>query len=313
MRIHYTRRFIGLAGLLAAGIAQAGTVSDFFDEFLKARAEGRTSTIVGIDNDTLLLNRDDGFYTSGMSLGQASTLRGTDGAATYGWRIAQELYTASDIKLPPAQFGPPDHPYAGWLYGGIFKEIHRNDGTSLRYGLDLGCLGPCAGGRWTQTNFHRVIDQPLPQGWSKQVRNEAGIVLHGEITPVRWRVGNAFDLAPTIQGRLGNIFTDLGIGLTARAGNLNLLPQQPALYGFLRTDVRAVGYNATLQGGLFSKDNPHTVDPKRVVGEVEAGVVWTGQNFGARLGLVRRSNEIRDLPDSQGAQNFLRLQISYTP
>lgn len=313
MRIHYIRRYIGLAGLLAAGFVQAGTASDFFDEFRKARAEGRTSHIVGIDNDTLLLNRDDGFYTSGMSYGQASTLRGTDGAVTYGWRIAQELYTASDIKLPPAQVGPPDHPYAGWLYGGIFREAHRNDGTWLRYGLDLGCLGPCAGGRWTQTNFHRVIDQPLPQGWSKQVRNEAGIVLHGEITPVRWRAGNTFDLAPTIQGRIGNIFTDLGIGLTARAGNLNLLPQQPALYGFLRTDVRAVGYNATLQGGLFSKNNPHTVDPKRVVGEVEAGVVWMGQNFGARLGLVRRSNEIRDLPDSQGAQNFLRLQISYTP
>lgn len=295
------------------GVAEAGTMSAFLDDFRKAREQGRTSHVVSIDNDTLLLNRDDGFYTSGMSYGQASTLRGRDGAVTYGWRVAQELYTASDIKLPPAQIGPPDHPYAGWLYGGIFKESHRNDGTSVRYGLDLGCLGPCAGGRWTQTNFHRVIDQPLPQGWSRQVRNELGVVLHGEITPVRWQAGNAFDVGPSVQGRIGNIFTDLGVGLTARAGSLNLLPHQPALYGFLRAEARAVGYNATLQGGLFSKNNSHTVDPKRVVGEVEAGVVWTGQNFGTRLGLVRRSNEIRNLPDAEGAQNFLRLQFSYTP
>lgn len=313
MRTQYTRRLVAMAGLLAAGFAQASAVSDFFDDFAKARTEGRTSHVVGIDNDTLLLNRDDGFYSSGMSYGQASTLRGPDGSVTYGWRIAQELYTASDIKLPPAQVRPPDHPYAGWLYGGVYREMNRNDGTSLSYGLDLGCLGPCAGGRWTQTNFHRLIDQPLPQGWSRQVRNEAGLVLHGEITPVRWQAGNSLDLAPTLRGRLGNIFTDLGVGLTARAGRLNILPQQPALYGFLRADARAVGYNATLQGGLFSNNNPHTVDPKRIVGEVEAGLVWIGQTFGARLGLVRRSNEIRDLPDSAGAQNFLRLQFSYTP
>ncbi|PCO90140.1 hypothetical protein CQA15_29675, partial [Klebsiella pneumoniae] len=38
----------------------------------------------------------DGFYSSGMSYGQASTLRGADGSVTYGWRVAQELYTAYD-------------------------------------------------------------------------------------------------------------------------------------------------------------------------------------------------------------------------
>ena len=128
---------------------------------------------------------------------------------------------------------PPDHPYAGWLYGGVFKETYRADGTYRKIGLDIGCLGPCAGGEWTQTNLHRLLDQPLPQGWSKQVRNEAGFVLHADAAPVRWSPGPAIDITPNLHGRFGNIFTDVGAGLTVRAGRLNLLPDQPTLHGFL--------------------------------------------------------------------------------
>jgi lipid A 3-O-deacylase len=304
-----------LGGLLVFGahLAHANPFSDFLDGYRQARDNGKTSHRIGIDNDTLLLNRDDGFYTSGLSYTQAHTLQQGGQASVYGWHIGQELYTASDIKLPPALVNPPDHPYAGWLFGGAFKEMHRGDGTRYRVGVDIGCLGPCAGGRWTQTNFHRAIDQPLPQGWSRQVKNELGVVLHGEIAPVSWRAGDSFDLTPSLRGRFGNIFTDLGAGLTARAGRLNDLPNQPALYGFLRANVTAVGYNATLQGGYFSDNNPHTVDPKRVVGEAEIGLAWTGGPYGVRIGLVRRGNEIRDLPNSVGSQNYVHMQFSYTP
>lgn len=304
-----------IGSLLALGthLVYANPLSDFFDDYRRARDDGKTSHRIGIDNDTLLLNRNDGFYTSGISYTQAHSLQQDGQAGVYGWHIGQELYTASDIKLPPALVNPPDHPYAGWLFGGAFKEMYREDGTHYRVGVDIGCLGPCAGGRWTQTNFHRVIDQPLPQGWSRQVKNELGVVLHGEIAPVSWRAGDSFDLTPSLRGRFGNIFTDLGAGITARAGQLNGLPNQPAFYGFLRANVTVVGYNATLQGGYFSDKNPHTVDPKRVVGEAEIGLAWAGGPYGARIGLVRRGNEIRNLSSSAGSQNYVRMQFSYTP
>jgi hypothetical protein len=305
-----------IAGYLAiavCGAARADVLSGFFDDYQRARKEGVTTHVLDIDNDTLLLNKNDGFYTSGLRYTQIHTMNGAGQMTSFGWRIGQELYTASDIKLPPALIGPPNHPYAGWLYGGLYKEVHREDGTHLRVGVDVGCMGPCAGGYWTQTNFHRVIDQPLPRGWSKQVRNEAGVVLYGDMAPVRWQVGQHADITPGVNGRFGNIFTDVGVGVTARAGRLDALPNGRALYGYVRTDVHAVGYNATLQGGYFSSGNPHTVEPKRVVGEAEIGMMWREGPYGARLGLVRRGNEIRDLPNSIGAQNYLHLQFSYTP
>lgn len=299
--------------LVAGSNANAGTLNWPFAGYAEARASGKVSHVVDIDNDTLLMNREDGFYTSGMRYSQRHTLRGADELTVYGWRIGQELYTASDIKLPPEEIGPPDHPYAGWLYGGFFKESHRPEGMRTKIGVDVGCLGPCAGGRWTQTQFHRIIDQPLPRGWTRQVKNELGVMIHAEFAPARWSLGPSMDLTPSINARFGNIFTDAGAVLMVRSGRLNLLPDQPTLHAFVRAEARAVGYNATLQGGYFSGGNPHTVDPKRFVGEAEVGIVWGGETFGAKLSLARRSNEIRGLRDSEGAQNYLQLQFSYHP
>jgi hypothetical protein len=235
------------------------------------------------------------------------------GTTVFGWRIGQELYTASDIKLPPELVGPPNHPYAGWLFGGFFRDVIRPDGAYTRLGFDIGCLGPCAGGQWTQKTFHHLINQPQPRGWSKQVKNEPGVILYGETAPVRWTPAPFIDVTPNLHARFGNIVTEAGAGVALRAGRLNVSPAGPTLHGFLRLRADAVGYNATLQGGYFSNDNPHTVSPKRWVGTAEAGVAWSRGPYGLRFSIVRRSNEIRDLPQSAGAQNFARLQFSYSP
>lgn len=310
-------KLVAGAGLLGAGtigaIAHAGGPADFADDFSRAIAQGKASHTLNIDNDSLLLNRNDGFYTSGLLYTQRHMLRDASSLTSFGWRIGQELYTASDIKLPPERVGPPDHPYAAWLFAGVFKETHRTDGTYFRGGVDVGCLGPCAGGEWTQENLHRLLNQPQPKGWSRQVRNEAGIMLYADLAPVRWIAGPTVDITPAVRGRFGNIYTDLAAGVTLRGGRLNNLPGQSTLHGFLRADARAVGYNASLQGGYFSNGNPHTVDPKRLVGEIEAGLAWNDGPYGLRVSIARRSNEIQDLPNSAGSQNYGRLQFSYTP
>lgn len=313
MRLFYLKPLAVFLLSVVGSVAHADASSCPFADYPKVRAKGVVSHVLDIDNDTLLLNDNDGFYTSGMRYTRRHALHDADELTVFGWRIGQELYTASDIKLPPEEVRPSDHPYAGWLYGGFFKEVHRADGTRKKLGIDIGCLGPCAGGEWTQTQFHRIIDQPLPKGWSHQVKNEFGVVLHAEIAPVRWSFGPAIDATPSMNARFGNIFTDAGAGILVRAGQLSLLPGQRTLHVFLRADARAVGYNATLQGGYFSKDNPHTVDPERFVGEAEIGMVWAGETFGTKISLARRSNEIRGLSNSDGAQNYLQLQFSYNP
>jgi hypothetical protein len=298
---------LALSLLVATCPASAG---DLFKEFDQARQQGRTATQLTIDNDSLLLNRDDGFYTSGAEIGQVYRLAQKDATLLLGWHIGQSLYTNSDIKLRPDQFGPPDHPYAGWLFAGGFREQRKTDGSSVRYGIDVGCIGPCAGGYATQSHLHRLIDQPQPQGWSTQVKNEPGLILSGDFTPLTWRWSPSLELAPNFHGRFGNIFTDAGAGLTLRAGQLDAAAGWQA---FARLDAVAVAYNATLQGGYFSSDYARAVKPKRLVGEAELGAAIDYGALGLRASVIRRGNEIDGLSNGIGMQNFVRLVFSYTP
>lgn len=302
-----------IAVLLAATTlpAGAGVIDDFFHQYRNAVQSGERSASVVIDNDSLLLNKDDGFYSSGFKADLRYTRHGTSRSTTYGWRLGQDLYTASDIKLPPSMIAPNDHPYAGWLYTGFYRESHVDDGRSFKAGIDVGCLGRCAGGEWTQKTLHRLLDQPLPAGWDHQIKSEFGVMLHAEQSAARWSIAPYADLTPSARVRLGNVHTDASAGLRLRVGHLNGLPRQDTLHGFMRVEGSAVGYNATLQGGYFSDGDPHTVSPRRFVSEAEVGMVWKKGSLGTGISLVRRSSEVRGLSNSQGAQNFLRLTAQY--
>lgn len=288
--------------------AQSGLTT--WEEFISVKNQGRTVWQLDIDNDSLLLKKDDGFYTSGNSIGE-HWVRSTDTeATTYGWTLGQELYTNSDIKLLPSQIAAHDHPYAGWVHLGMFRETQTATGVFSRFAVDIGCLGPCATGEWSQKTLHRIIQQPLPQGWSTQVHQEWGVVLAGEYSPGRFLPMPSMDLTPKVKIRFGNIFTDASTDLTLRYGRLNALPLESAHYFFLRGELKAVGYNASLQGGYFAKQETG-VHAKSATGELELGYVWQDAKWGASASIIRRSNEIVELSNGTGAQNFARLQFTY--
>ncbi len=309
--IHPALRHL-LPAVLACTFAFAAVpaaASGLLEDYRRVTAKGNIAWRLDLDNDSLLLNRDDGFYTSGVQLARAHALREGDRITVFGWRLGQQFYTASDIKLPPARVAAPDHPYAAWLYGGLFREEYRADGSHVKYGIDFGCLGPCAGGKWLQTNLHRLLDQPLPQGWSRQVRNEAGVVLHGELAPLRWQLAPWLDATPVLHARFGNIHTDAGAGVTVRAGRLPDFATGAGLHGYLRLDARVIGHDASLEGGYFSSDNPHVVKPRRTAGEAELGLAWSDGRYGLSGAVVRRSSEIATLSQAHGGQTFVRLRF----
>ncbi len=282
------------------------------NELSRLFAEGRPTTTLDIDNDSLLLTNDDGGYTSGLRLSQDFRLRERDGWRTVGWRIGQQLYTARNTRLTPAELGPLDRPYAGWLYAGMVYRREQADGSEVAWGLDIGCLGPCAQGRHTQEFLHRVLSQPQPQAWASQLSTEPGVVLHVGGRAPYLRLASGMDLRPGIAARAGNIFTDLSGDLMLRFGQL-----QPsasgATYGYLRASLRGVVHDATLQGGWIGSETRRTVSPERLTGEIEAGLQWQQARWSLRASIVTRSNEIRGLSDSDGRQSFVRISIGYTP
>jgi hypothetical protein len=140
-----------------------------------------------------------------------------------------------------------------------------------------------------------------------------GVVAHLGGRGPAYRLGSHADLRPGIAARLGNIFTDLSGDLTLRIGELWPSATKGAAYGFLRAGVRGVVHDGTLQGGWFGSESQRTVDPKRVTGELEAGVQWQVMHWAVRVSVVGRSTEIRGAGEAEGRQEFLRLSISYSP
>lgn len=145
--------------------------------------------------------------------------------------LGHNLYSPSDIRLAPERIPAGDRPYAAWAYIGFHREIHASDGRYWRYGLDIGCVGPCAFGRQLQTWVHeKVTNSPVPAGWDSQVRNEFGAVARFEYARRIWRepllpLGRELfgmplfaDLRPHVQFGVGNIQTYAGAGATARIG-----------------------------------------------------------------------------------------------
>ena len=108
--------------IMAAALAlrfDAARAQPSLQSFLE---EGRPVSTLEIDNDSLLLGGADSFYTSGLRYSSAHRLKTAEGWRFAGWRLGQQLYTPSDVRIPAARLSSLDRPYAGWLYGVFLRR-----------------------------------------------------------------------------------------------------------------------------------------------------------------------------------------------
>ncbi|MBE0620330.1 MAG: lipid A deacylase LpxR family protein [Burkholderiales bacterium] len=267
---------------------------------------------------------DEGFLP-GFNLDPVSSEACADGKLcyhkSYTFYVGHSMYTPSDIKLAPDQLAPDDRPYAAWVYVGFYRELFASDGRYWRYGLDVGCIGPCAKGEQLQTFIHRnITHSPIPQGWSAQIHNEPGVVFRYEYVPGSWQPLPYLDLTPHFQFGAGNIQIYAGAGVTLRLGQFrsNYVTQWHSnhplealaaadgvksdagwqlwkrkddfdLYWFARLHGDVVAYNALQQGGMFNRSSPYIGQARPLIVEGESGVALHHGDFSVSFSLVRRN------------------------
>lgn len=194
--------------VLAAGIPlrvhAQGTVIDDWEFSVKT------------DNDTLL--DTDRFYTNGVWINGLKT----EIDRWFGWSIANETYTPSDITVQPDDIAPDDRPYAGWTYFSFFRGRVDDEDAAVIWEFGGGCIGPCSRAERFQAFWHsEVVDVPEAQGWAAQIDDEVGLhVRRVRMKPVRHWLGDErglkADLMRTTEVRIGNVKTDATIGFTGR-------------------------------------------------------------------------------------------------
>ncbi|HEU5047657.1 MAG TPA: lipid A deacylase LpxR family protein [Rickettsiales bacterium] len=240
--------------------------------------------------------------------------------------LGQSMFTPRDLQHIAAQAN--DRPFAGWLYAtaGLMSDTgYKLDNLQLTVGM----VGPASLAQQTQRWIHKsVVNDPIPQGWANQLRDEPGIILSYER---KWRklyestpFGIGTDITPSMGINLGNIYTDASVGAMLRVGydlpadygppiitpNLTgsdfFVPQKDfGWYLFTGVQGKAVGRNIFLDGNTFV--NSRSVDKYPFVGELEAGIVFTFNSL--RVGYTQTFNT-KEFVGQKQYNNFGAVTLS---
>ncbi len=263
----------------------------------------------------------DRYYTSGVRLGYTTPTDALPdpfarlGEALFGpgqqrlaLGLSQLLFTPSNTQLSPPN--PRDRPYAGLLLGNM-ALVHDTDRARSVLDLELGVIGPGAGGEEITTAFHHLLGQQSDRGWGSQLPNQPVAEL---LASRVWRlpVANAgpleFDALPTLTAGLGTwrvyglaggdvrmgqgLGSDFGTPLIApglNGWNAYQATRPFAWYVFAGVDGQAVGFDETIDGEPFRS----TAHVSRIpfIGEFQAGIAVMA--FGLRISFtdVVRSHE----------------------
>lgn len=227
-----------------------------------------------------------------------------DETKRFSFRFAQQLFTPEDIVSPVPD--PEDRPYAAWTYVSLGRvrdatvlvdereRLHRRALSVTA--IDLGMVGPSAGGEDVQRWFHRVINAEVdPQGWGYQLNDEVGVALRHDRKLITrcgtcWRTPFDVEWERHAGFSLGNVDTSVSAGLGLRLGvnmgaDYGPTRLQPALDGssyFVRGErsrfggyvfagavARGVGRNVFLDGNTFAESA--NVQKKHLVGDFQYG------------------------------------------
>ena len=76
------------------------------------------------------------------------------------------------LRIQDAFIRVGDRPYAAYFYASFFRISNQPARHQrLTTALEIGFIGPAAGGKELQTAIHRVTGNAEPRGWDYQIRN----------------------------------------------------------------------------------------------------------------------------------------------
>jgi hypothetical protein len=190
-------------------------------------------------------------------------------------------YTPTSIKSDEILYG--DRPFEANItlktYLIQVDDIHKQ---KVATAFSIGVMGKAALGFDIQYNIHRWTKNPLPLGWQNQIKND--VILNYQINYEKQLLaaGNNFLLNATTEGRLGTLNTKASAGFNFMAGKFNkrfmpIAKKPKAEYYFYgQSNVNFIGYDATMQGGIFNRKSPYTIsgnDVNKITFQVDAGVI----------------------------------------
>lgn len=204
---------------------------------------------------------------------------GADAAPLRSFFLAQDGYTPTNLGSDTVL--RQDRPYAGLLYvGQTLISVDDDRRRRVQGEWLLGLIGPWALAGEEQRYIHRQTGNIIPRGWPYQIGNDLLInyqVQYDQLLiawPWATLSGGGHAALGSYRTRAG-LQSEIRLGLRPGAWQPHPGRRGAALYLYGQLYLRAIGYDASLQGGLFRRDNIHTVsagDMRRGLATREVGV-----------------------------------------
>lgn len=148
--------------------------------------------------------------------------------------------------------------------------------------ISVGVMGPAALGKEIQTVIHKQTGDAIPKGWQHQIKND--IILNYQLNYEKAivRAGNNLLVNGFAEAKAGTLHNKLSGGLNFMAGrftdpySFTPVKKKANFYLFGQGFVSLIGYDATMQGGLFNRKSVHTTtanEIERVVFRADIGIM----------------------------------------
>tara|TARA_R110000765_G_scaffold145925_2_gene248258 strand:- start:1027 stop:1983 length:957 start_codon:yes stop_codon:yes gene_type:complete len=200
---------------------------------------------------------------------------------TYGLAIEHIGFTPSNFVSIDIQTG--DRPFAAAIY---LKSFATSTDTlkksRLSQSFSLGFIGPGAFGKEMQTEIHRLTGNKIPGGWDNQIQNDLVLNVKFDYEKQLFRYNELLSLQSVAAFQLGTLFSNAMVGFNTTFGLIDLpfsgsgYSSAFKLFAYAQPVVSIIGYDATLQGGIFTNDNPYEISSKdieRVTSQIDYGLI----------------------------------------
>ena len=187
-----------------------------------------------------------------------------------GFGFEHAVYTPQDLASKEIQLG--DYPYAAYLVLKAFKtSCDTVNKRRFIANASIGFIGPLAGGKQMQTSIHQTTGDVIPQGWVNQLNNDLllnySVIVEQQLLHIKSRV--SFLLFG--EANIGSLNTSVGVGAKVLLGmfqnsfeSKSTYNQPFQIYLFASLFSKANAYDATLQGGFFSRESSFVIDSEQI-------------------------------------------------
>ncbi len=200
----------------------------------------------------------------------------------YGVSLNLFGYTPTSILSDTILTG--DRPFnANISLKSFLIQVDEEHQQQVSTALSLGIMGPAALGFKIQDNIHKWLNNTRPKGWQYQTKNDIIINYQLNYEKNLFAADNNFLLNATGELRLGTLNNKVGGGLNFMAGRfndrfkpVNTEKKKAEYYFYGQGKVNLIGYDASMQGGLFTRNNPYIIkasDISRATLQADAGVI----------------------------------------